>query len=318
MADTVAVCARIPSAPLSAPNDPPLSRAGRRRPVLAGLGPGPRFTVKPSAVSDCPGCTRYRPQPENWRLRFALPQLFGAFRPPVSRSTLPVYQATLSPSRQDNVEGRGKTMTIATATHTARTATRKRALTVEEKKAQAEALHQSISDQVEALRDSDWWTAFFGLRGRVPRLQPEQRAADPRPAPGGVPRRRIPDVAGHEPSNVQGSEGDPHLRVLDEEGHRGGRQRRRDREAGCPVPDPVGVRYGQTDLIDPAAGDPGTITAQLSTFTRFRGLVQAVYFSGRVKNKNFLGGGGQAENEKGLRDARQMLHEAGVDVTATE
>lgn len=52
-------------------------------------------------------------------------------------------------------------MTTATATRTKKTATRKPAKTIEEKKAQAEALHQSISDQVEALRDSARWTAFL-------------------------------------------------------------------------------------------------------------------------------------------------------------
>jgi antirestriction protein ArdC len=41
------------------------------------------------------------------------------------------------------------------------TKTRRPGKTIEEKKAQAEALHTSISDQVEQLRGSDRWTAFL-------------------------------------------------------------------------------------------------------------------------------------------------------------
>ncbi|MCU1416123.1 MAG: hypothetical protein JWP32_297 [Schumannella sp.] len=41
------------------------------------------------------------------------------------------------------------------------TKTRRPGKTIEEKKAQAEALHNSISDQVEQLRESDRWTAFL-------------------------------------------------------------------------------------------------------------------------------------------------------------
>jgi antirestriction protein ArdC len=44
---------------------------------------------------------------------------------------------------------------------TTSTKTRRPGKTIEEKKAQAEALHNSISDQVEQLRDSERWTAFL-------------------------------------------------------------------------------------------------------------------------------------------------------------
>lgn len=57
-------------------------------------------------------------------------------------------------------------MTTA-ATRTAKTEARRPAKTaaprktIEEKKAQAAALHESIATQVESLRDSDRWTAFL-------------------------------------------------------------------------------------------------------------------------------------------------------------
>jgi hypothetical protein len=41
------------------------------------------------------------------------------------------------------------------------TKTRRPGKTIEEKKAQAEALHNSISDQVEQLRDTGRWRAFL-------------------------------------------------------------------------------------------------------------------------------------------------------------
>ena len=48
-----------------------------------------------------------------------------------------------------------------TSTRTTKKTARRPGKTIEEKKAQAEALHNSISDQVEQLRDSERWTAFL-------------------------------------------------------------------------------------------------------------------------------------------------------------
>ena len=50
---------------------------------------------------------------------------------------------------------------MSTTTCTTKKTTRRPGKSTSEKKAQAEALHNSISDQVEQLRDSDRWRAFL-------------------------------------------------------------------------------------------------------------------------------------------------------------
>jgi homoserine kinase type II len=57
------------------------------------------------------------------------------------------------------------------------------------------------------------------------------------------------------------------------------------------------------------------LRAHLATFKRFRAAVQAVYFSKRLHDADLTGITGQAENRQGLRDARALLHAAGISVT---
>lgn len=45
----------------------------------------------------------------------------------------------------------------------------------------------------------------------------------------------------------------------------------------------------------------------LDAFRRFREAVQGTYFAGRLATNDLTGGIDQAENEKGLNDARRRL-----------
>lgn len=47
--------------------------------------------------------------------------------------------------------------------------------------------------------------------------------------------------------------------------------------------------------------------AHLDAFSRFREVVQGVYFAARLATNDLTGGIHHAENEKGLRDARRRL-----------
>ena len=53
----------------------------------------------------------------------------------------------------------------------------------------------------------------------------------------------------------------------------------------------------------------------LDVFRRFRWVVQSVYFAGRLAVADLTGVAGQADNEKGLDDARRGLAELGLDTT---
>lgn len=66
--------------------------------------------------------------------------------------------------------------------------------------------------------------------------------------------------------------------------------------------------------LNAAPISPEELTRYLPVFHRFRAVVQAVYFAGRVNESNFLGGGGDEANEKGLDDASHMLERLGVIV----
>jgi hypothetical protein len=60
----------------------------------------------------------------------------------------------------------------------------------------------------------------------------------------------------------------------------------------------------------PAPGDE--IPHYLGAWSRFRGAVQAAYFSMRVAISDRTGINDQADNWKGLRDAQHMLEQYGV------
>lgn len=50
----------------------------------------------------------------------------------------------------------------------------------------------------------------------------------------------------------------------------------------------------------------------LDAFRRFREAVQGVYFAGRLVAHDLTGGIDQAENERGLNDARRRLSALGL------
>lgn len=166
-------------------------------------------------------------------------------------------------------------MTTATATRTKKTATRKPAKTIEEKKAQAEALHQSISDQVEALRDSDRWTAFldfaqsfhaYSLNNVLLILSQMPEAS------------RVAGFRKWQSLNRQVRKGSKGIKIfgystkkVTEEDENGDEVEKK--IARFPILSVFDI--GQTDLIDPEAGDPGTITAQL-TGADDHGIVDAL------------------------------------------
>ena len=53
----------------------------------------------------------------------------------------------------------------------------------------------------------------------------------------------------------------------------------------------------------------------LDALRRFREAVQGTYFAWRLAADNLIGGIDQAENEKGLNDARRRLAALGLDTT---
>jgi antirestriction protein ArdC len=166
-------------------------------------------------------------------------------------------------------------MTTATATRTKKPATRKPAKTIEEKKAQAEALHNSISDQVEALRDSARWTAFltfaqafhaYSLNNVLLILSQMPEAS------------RVAGFRKWQGLNRQVRKGSKGIKIfgystkkVTEEDENGDEVEKK--IARFPILSVFDI--GQTDLIDPEAGDPGTITAQLTGADDF-GIVDAL------------------------------------------
>lgn len=166
--------------------------------------------------------------------------------------------------------------TTTPATCTTKSATRKPAKTIEEKKAQAEALHNSISEQVEALRDSGRWTAFLDfaqsfhayrtLNNVLLILSQSPEAS------------RVAGFRKWQGLNRQVRKGSKAIRIFGystkkviEEDENGESQEKK--IARFPILSVFDI--SSTDLIDPEAGDPGTITAQL-TGTDDHGIVDAL------------------------------------------
>ncbi|ROQ30264.1 uncharacterized protein DUF1738 [Frondihabitans sp. PhB188] len=162
-----------------------------------------------------------------------------------------------------------------TATPTKKTTTRTPAKTIEEKKAQAEALHNSISEQVEALRDSARWTAFldfaqsfhaYSINNLLLILSQREDAS------------RVAGFCKWQSLNRQVRKGEKGIRIfgystkkVTEEDENGDEVEKR--IARFPILSVFDI--GQTELIDPEQGDPGTITAQL-TGPKDHGIVDAL------------------------------------------
>jgi antirestriction protein ArdC len=156
-------------------------------------------------------------------------------------------------------------MTTSTATTKKRTTkTRRPAVSAEERKAQAEALHESIATQVEQLRDSDRWTQFLAFAAAFHRysLNNVLLILSQRPDAERVAGFRTWQAVGR-----QVRKGEKALRIFgystkkvteqDENGD--DVEKRYPRFPILPVFD-----IAQTDPIDPDAADPSTLTAPLT------------------------------------------------------
>jgi len=153
---------------------------------------------------------------------------------------------------------------MTTTTRTTMTTTRKAARSVEEKKAQAEALHASIATQVERLRDSDRWTAFldfaqafhaYSINNVLLVLSQSPEAS------------RVAGFRKWQSLNRQVRKGSKAIRIfgystkkVTEEDENGDKVEKR--IARFPILSVFDI--GQTELIDPEQGDSGSITAQLT------------------------------------------------------
>lgn len=153
-------------------------------------------------------------------------------------------------------------MTTATAARTS--TTRIPAKTAEEKKAQAEALQQSISDQVESLRDSGRWTAFldFAQAFHAYSLNNVLLVLSQMPDAS-----RVAGFRKWQALNRQVRKGSTGIRIfgystkkVTEEDDNGDEVEKK--IARFPILTVFDI--GQTDLIDPDKGDPGTITTLLT------------------------------------------------------
>jgi hypothetical protein len=162
-----------------------------------------------------------------------------------------------------------------TATRTKKTATRKPAQSTEEKRAQAEALHESVANQAEQLRDSDRWTAFldfaqafhaYSINNLLLILSQREDAS------------RVAGFRKWQSLHRQVRKGEKGIRIfgystkkVTEEDENGDEVEKR--IARFPILSVFDI--GQTELIDPEQGDPGTITAQL-TGADDHGIVDAL------------------------------------------
>ncbi|AMM22789.1 hypothetical protein AX769_21880 (plasmid) [Frondihabitans sp. PAMC 28766] len=162
-----------------------------------------------------------------------------------------------------------------TATRTKKTAPLKPAKTIEEKKTQAEALHASIANQVEQLRDSARWTAFltfaqafhaYSINNLLLILSQREDAS------------RVAGFRKWQSLNRQVRKGEKGIRIfgystkkVTEEDENGDEVEKR--VARFPILSVFDI--GQTELIDPEQGDPGTITAQLTGAEDY-GIVDAL------------------------------------------
>lgn len=163
-----------------------------------------------------------------------------------------------------------------TTTTTKRTGkTRRPAVTPEQRKEQAAALHESIATQVEALRDSDRWTAFlqFASAFHAYSLNNVLLILSQRPDAERVAGFRKWQALGR-----QVRKGEKSLRIFgystkkvteqDENGD--DVEKRYPRFPILPVFD-----IAQTDPTDPDADDPSTLTAPL-TGTDDHGVIEAL------------------------------------------
>jgi antirestriction protein ArdC len=155
-----------------------------------------------------------------------------------------------------------------------RTKTRRPGKTIEEKKAQAEALHNSISVQVEQLRNSERWTAFldFAQAFHAYSLNNLLLILSQKPEASQVAGFRKWQALGR-----QARKGETGIRIFGystkkviEEDENGESQEKR--IARFPILSVFDI--AQTDLID-GAEDPGTITRQLTGADDF-GIVDAL------------------------------------------
>ncbi|WP_442856890.1 ArdC family protein [Frondihabitans sp. 762G35] len=178
---------------------------------------------------------------------------------------------------------------MTTTTRTKKTTARKPAKSIEEKKAHAEALHESITHQVEQLRDSERWTAFldfaqafhaYSINNLLLILSQREDAS------------RVAGFRTWQGLNRQvrkGEKGIRIFRVLDQEGDRGKRKRRRGRKEDRAVPDPVGVRYRPDGTDGPRAGRPRYHhrPAHRRRRPRHRGRPQRLPHRGRLDRRAF-------------------------------
>lgn len=151
---------------------------------------------------------------------------------------------------------------------------RRSSKTIEEKKAQAEALHNSISDQVEQLRNSERWTAFldFAKSFHAYSLNNLLLILSQKPEASQVAGFRKWQALGR-----QVRKGETGIRIfgystkkITEEDENGDEVEKR--VARFPILSVFDI--GQTDLIE-GAEDPGTITRQLTGMDDF-GIVDAL------------------------------------------
>jgi antirestriction protein ArdC len=166
-------------------------------------------------------------------------------------------------------------MTTSTATKKRTSKTRRPAVSPEERKAQAEALHESIATQVEQLRDSDRWTQFLAFAAAFHRysLNNVLLILAQRPDAERVAGFRTWQAVGR-----QVRKGEKALRIFgystkkvteqDENGD--DVEKRYPRFPILPVFD-----IAQTDPIDPDADDPSTLTAPL-TGTDDHGIIDTL------------------------------------------
>jgi antirestriction protein ArdC len=181
--------------------------------------------------------------------------------------------STLRAFRQKNEEEREEHMT--TTTHTTKTTTRRAAKSIEEKKAQAEALHASIATQVEQLRDSDRWIAFLDFAQAFHAYSINNVLLVLSQAPEAT---RVAGFRKWQSLNRQVREGSKSIKIfgystkkVTEEDANGDEVEKR--IARFPILSVFDI--SSTDLIDPEQGDPGTITAQL-TGTDDHGIVDTL------------------------------------------
>jgi antirestriction protein ArdC len=155
-------------------------------------------------------------------------------------------------------------MTTSTATKKRTTKTRRPAVSPEERKAQAEALHESIATQVEQLRDSDRWTQFLAFAAAFHRysLNNVLLILSQRPDAERVAGFRTWQAVGR-----QVRKGEKALRVFGYSTKKVSEQDENGDDVEKLYPRfpilPV-FDIAQTDLIDPDAADPSTLTAPLT------------------------------------------------------